>query len=457
MYAIVDLETTGGDAAVNRITEIAILVHDGSKLVDQFSTLINPQEPIPPFITELTGITNNMVENAPTFADIAGRVLELTEEKVFVAHNVRFDYACLKEEFRRIGLTFRRRQLCTVRLSRRILPGIASYSLGNLCQHVNIAIEGRHRALGDATATLKLFELLLSQDCQEAIKKCLKPAAHELFLSPYISMEQIEDVPDETGVYYLHDEKGDVLFVGHSRNIQKRILNHFLNASKSPAQVNLKESIRSVSYELTGSELIASLLEIHEIAELKPPYNLSQRRKVYSYGLYVDSAADSYTRIGIERFRGNPKTPRFVFPDNKVATDALSEMARQFNLCRTFCGLENEHDGCFSDPGSLCLGACRGNEPPESYNERLDEALKSFAYADRNFLIVSRGRYAGESSLVCIEDGHYAGFGYADQNLALKDISAVQSLIKPYPETAEVIRLIRDHLRKNRRDRIITR
>ncbi|MEQ8811132.1 MAG: 3'-5' exonuclease, partial [Imperialibacter sp.] len=161
MYAIIDIETTGGNAQFSKITEIAIYVHDGSQVVDEFTTLVNPECNIPPFITKLTGITNEMVEDAPRFFEVAKKIVEITEGKIFVAHNVNFDYGFVRHEFKRLGYEFKRDTLCTVKLSRKILPGKSSYSLGNLCKSLGIEIENRHRAGGDAFATVKLIEILL--------------------------------------------------------------------------------------------------------------------------------------------------------------------------------------------------------------------------------------------------------------------------------------------------------
>ena len=161
MYAVVDIETSGGRAQVDKITEIAIYIHDGEKIVDEFSTLINPETYIPPFITRLTGINNDMVATAPKFYEVAKKIVLMTEGRLFVAHNAPFDYRFIQEEFKRLGYNYQRQTMCTVRMSRKIIPGMGSYSLGNLCQNLGITINNRHRAAGDALATTKLLELLL--------------------------------------------------------------------------------------------------------------------------------------------------------------------------------------------------------------------------------------------------------------------------------------------------------
>ena len=171
MYAIVDIETTGGRASFEKITEIAIYIHDGKNVVEEFSTLINPGRTIPYFISRLTGIDNEMVKNAPRFYEIARKIVELTQDKVFVAHNVGFDYKFIQEEFKRLGYDYQRKTMCTVRMGRKFLPGYKSYSLGKLCQQLGISINGRHRAAGDALATVKLFEMILARKALKESKQ----------------------------------------------------------------------------------------------------------------------------------------------------------------------------------------------------------------------------------------------------------------------------------------------
>src|SRR6185437_1998988 len=205
MYAVVDIETTGGYASGNGITEIAIFLTDGKKVTDSFHSLINPECYIPSFITSLTGITNEMVQDAPTFEDIADEVENFTKDRVFVAHNVNFDYSFIKQEFSALGLKFERKKLCTVRLSRKIFPNLPSYSLGNLCGSLGIKIKDRHRAKGDAEATTKLLHLLVKGDNESFIDKSLKRTSRETLLPANLPKEDFEALPEEAGVYYFHD------------------------------------------------------------------------------------------------------------------------------------------------------------------------------------------------------------------------------------------------------------
>ena len=221
MYAIIDIETTGLSPAIEKITEIAIYLHDGEKITDSYSTLINPERRISPYITQLTGITNEMVEDAPKFWEIAKDIITLTENRTFVAHNASFDYNFIRSEFKSLGYNFSRDRLCTVKLSRKIIPGFKSYSLGNLCNSLHIIVNDRHRAMGDAFATVKLFELLLTKD------KSLGKKTNTKFYN--IEASKIASLPEEAGVYYFYNQQGDIIYIGKSKDIRARVFSHFNN------------------------------------------------------------------------------------------------------------------------------------------------------------------------------------------------------------------------------------
>ncbi|MFZ1496416.1 MAG: exonuclease domain-containing protein, partial [Saprospiraceae bacterium] len=232
-FAIVDVETTGGRAADEKITEIAIVIHDGERVVEQFSSLVNPERPVPFNITMLTGITNEMVATAPKFYEIAKKIVTITQDCIFVAHNVRFDYSFVQEEFRRLGYLYTKRQLCTVKLSRKTFPGLHSYSLENLIRHFNIPFQYRHRALDDTLATVNIFEKIITSAIgQQQIAHNLKQGIKETKLPNNITLEVLNNIPEVCGVYYFHNEKGDVVYVGKSINMQKRILEHFSDGSE---------------------------------------------------------------------------------------------------------------------------------------------------------------------------------------------------------------------------------
>jgi len=230
LYAVVDIETTGGMARRDRITEIAIVVYDGKEIIDRFESLINPERSIPFEITRITGITDSMVADAPKFYEVAKKVIEMTEGAIFVAHNVRFDYSFIREEFASLGYTFTRRQLCTVVLSRKSFPGLRSYSLGNLIRHFDIKVANRHRAMDDVLATVDILGRILSSE--EGVQKAdriINAGIKASHLPKDITMEMIHSLPESAGVYYFYNVYGQVIYVGKSINIRKRIMQHFGN------------------------------------------------------------------------------------------------------------------------------------------------------------------------------------------------------------------------------------
>ena len=225
IYTVIDVETTGKG---NKITEISIFRYDDNTFLDEFTTLINPNAYIPDFITALTGIDNTMVQDAPTFAEVAEDILKITEDAVFIAHNVNFDYNVIRNEFKEIGVNFNRRKLCTVRLSRTLLPGHRSYSLGKICADLNINILNRHRAKGDVEATVILFHKLLEQpDAQPVLQKSLNKSSKEATLPSNLSKEVFENLPKKPGIYYFRNKKNKIIYVGKAIDIQKRVLGHF--------------------------------------------------------------------------------------------------------------------------------------------------------------------------------------------------------------------------------------
>ncbi|MEQ8244339.1 exonuclease domain-containing protein, partial [Fulvivirga sp.] len=296
MYAIVDIETTGGFAGKSKITEIAIVIHDGEKEVETYETLINPEQLVPSYITGLTGITQQMVDDAPVFADVAAEINDILSDKIFVAHNVSFDYSFVKRALESEGYMFNNKKLCTVRLSRQIIPGHRSYSLGNLCESLGIQIDNRHRAGGDAKATAILFRQLLEKD-EDTVRAALKHNSKETILPPNLPKAEFLALPESPGVYYFLDAQGEVIYVGKAINIKKRIISHFSGTSKNNRNQAIRNEIHHIDYELTGNELIALVLESQEIKRLWPKYNRSQKYIANQWGVYKYEDRQGYIRF----------------------------------------------------------------------------------------------------------------------------------------------------------------
>jgi len=454
MYAIIDIETTGGSSKLEKITEIAVYLHDGKEITGEFVSLINPERTIPYFITNLTGISNEMVENAPRFFEIAKKIVEITEGRTIVAHNARFDYSFIRSEFKSLGFNFKRNTLDTVALSRKLLPGHRSYSLGNICRDLKIEIIGRHRAAGDALATVKLFEMLLEKDAEINGKKTgLIRNTRISKLNPKLDIRKIAEVPEEAGVYYFYDESGELIYIGKSRNLKQRIDTHLSNNSTNRA-MEMRDSIADISWEVTGSELIALLMESAEIKASKPFYNRSQKRSTFQWGIC------SFTdRNGYINFRFGPSSsledPLSLFTSREKAKSKVEHLVSKYELCQGLSGLYEPGGPCFQYHVGICRGACCGKESPEKYNERALRAAEEFVFERRNFFIIDRGREDDERCAVKMVNGKYTGFGYFNINEMGFGLAALHDCIKPYSDNNDVQMILKQYLRSNRVEKII--
>jgi DNA polymerase III subunit epsilon len=454
MYAIIDIETTGGSARLEKITEIAVFLHDGEKITGEFVSLVNPERNIPYFITNLTGITNEMVENAPRFYEIAKQIIELTEGRTFVAHNARFDYSFIREEYKSLGFNFKRSILDTVALSRKLLPGHKSYSLGNICKDLNIMINGRHRAAGDALATVRLFEMLISKDRdtnsgRSSLLKNTKTAK----LNPKLDIKKIDAIPDEPGVYYFYNEKGDLIYIGKSRNLQQRISTHLSNNSTNKA-MEMRDLIADIDWETTGSELIALLKESTEIKLNKPVFNRAQRRTGFQWGIYSSYDSNGYInyRYGLVN---DDEMPVSVFTSKEKAKSKLGYLIDNYKLCQKLSGLYDTDGACFHYQVGICRGACIGKEKSEDYNERALKAMEEFVFTRRNFFIIDSGHDKEERCAIKIVNGKYAGYGYFNINDMGFGLSAVHECIKPSPDNSDIQTILKQYLRSNKVEKII--
>jgi DNA polymerase III subunit epsilon len=437
-FAIVDIETTGSYSASIGITEIAIVVFDATKTIDSFETLINPGESVLPFVTRLTGITNEMLVDAPRFEEVAGKIWEMTEDAVFVAHSVNFDYSYIQRAFKSLGADFRRKKLCTVRLSRKIFPGHPSYSLGNICSNLGIEINNRHRAMGDALATVRLFEKCLQHDGEDVISASLKKNSKEAILPPHLSKEVYELLPERTGVYYFHDQHGKVIYVGKAINIKKRIYSHFTGHG---SRLSFHTRIANITYRICGTELISLLLESDEIKRLYPIYNQAQK---YDSGNYIlTDYTDQRGIMHIQLTKSHPSLPsHMVFRSFDAARSFMFRFMEDHHLCPKYCGMQTGHGPCFDFQIKKCKGVCAGAEKVAVYNRRAKKALKEIKETTETKIIVDQGRTFNEKSVVLIENGVYLGFGYFEGPEEVNTIEQARAIIQPFRHTADVQRIL---------------
>ncbi len=450
-FAIIDIETTGGNPRMDKITEICIHLFDGEQVIDSFTTLINPQTPIPYFITKMTGITNEMVKKAPLFEEVAKRIVEITEGAVFVAHNVRFDYGFVQRAFRNLGYTYTRSQLCTVRLTQKLIPDLPSYSLGNICKSINIPHKKAHRAYGDAEATLILFQKLMSlENTPEDTESLLKSQMQEVKLPPHLSKETFDALPDDTGVYYMHNLEGEVIYVGKSNSIKDRIASHFREAHKKSRALRMIEEVMDISYELTGNELIALLREDEEIKKIQPRYNRRQKRQFYHFGIFSEPDAHGYLRLYIERLTEDGPKPEAIYSSRRNAEAAMIRKIEQHNLCQNLCGLSTGKGACFHYQIHVCKGACILEEPANSYNLRVEEAIAGMNYGKKNFVVVGDGRDFEEQTLTFVENGVYIGFMYIHSDeIRRHSWQSLKGMVTPKRENPDILHVLRNFIRKN--------
>lgn len=433
MYAIVDIETTGSYAANNGITELAIVLHDGNKITDRYETLINPLVPIPPYIQVLTGIHSGMLNDAPVFSEIADHVYELLKNAVFVAHHVNFDYSFIKYQLESCGYELDTKKLCTVRLSRKVFPGLSGYSLGKLCRDLDIPILNRHRAGGDADATAILFEKILKNDSQGTVRQMLYGKSREQYLPPNLPSEQIASLPYTPGIYYFHDQRGKVIYVGKAKNLRSRVCSHFSNNSPGLRKQEFLRNIYSVSWRDCGTELMAFLYECVEIRRLWPLYNSSLKRFEQTYGLYMYEDQSGYLRLTIEKKKQH-LTAYYSFNGLSEGWQLLRKLVRQFDLCPKLCFIERGNEKCSGLLDKSCHGACIQEETAAAYNKRLLLALESLQNVLPSFIIRDRGRDSSEESFILIEKGRFYGMGYLDREIQVQDLETLKESLTAYPE-----------------------
>ncbi|WP_069659075.1 exonuclease domain-containing protein [Arcticibacter eurypsychrophilus] len=448
MYAIVDIETTGGHASSNGITDIAILIHDGSSITKRFHSLVNPGTSIPYFIQSLTGINDEMVKDAPSFNEIAGEVFSLISSTVFVAHNVNFDYSFLKHHLAASGYELNCKKLCTIRLGRRIFPGLPSYSLGKLCHSLNIPNTDRHRASGDAEATAVLFSMLLKNDLNGHVEQFINKKTSEQQLPPHLQKSDIDQLPKHPGVYYFHDNRGKVIYVGKAINIKKRVCSHFTGNNAGKQRQEFLKNVCFISHRTCGTELMAFILEAVEIKRLWPANNRSMKRFEAAYGLYTYEDQKGYLRLVIDKKRKN-SSPLHSFNTISEGYSLLHNLIKKFELCPRLCFVQKTGKVCeihSSDTG--CHGACCGKEDAGFYNIRVNHAVSDLKTILPSFLLIGKGRTDEEKSIIMMEQGNLHGMGYVSNKMDFSNLATIKPYLELYPSNDYIRNIIMNHASK---------
>ncbi|RZJ26656.1 MAG: DNA polymerase III subunit epsilon [Flavobacterium sp.] len=434
-YAIVDIETTGGNAAGSRITEIAIVIHDGMQVIERFETLVNPQKEIPTPIFALTGINNEMVRDAPVFDDISEKVLQMLTDRIFVAHNVNFDYSFVRNELEMSGFKWTAKKLCTVRAARKIRPGFASYTLGNLCRSLDIPLQNRHRAGGDCDATAILFSRLIEWDSDGELSKMIKKTAQDQRLPPNLPPEDFQQLPEKPGVYYFYNQARKVIYVGKAINLKKRVTSHFTGHNIKPQRQNFLRDIHGISFEVCATELMALLLECTEIKKLWPTYNRALKRFDAKFGLYQYEARNGYKYLAIGK---QSKFQPCVQSYNSIhdAVNLLRSLSQQFSIDHRFCKYGTLESEVFSQNDTGEMPDC------SHHNNSVDDALDFLLKNRPSFAILDKGRSQDEKSCIWVENGHFYGMGYVSSDIGFTEPAEVKEHVTPYRSNNYIMQLI---------------
>lgn len=434
MYAIVDIETTGGKYNEEGITEIAIYKFDGHQIVDEFASLVNPERKIDPFVVKLTGINNHMLRNAPKFYEVAKRIVEITKDCVLVAHNATFDSRILATEFRRLGYAYHRETLCTVQLSRRLIPGLPSYSLGKLTKSLGIPLTDRHRAQGDARATVELFKLLLSKDVNKEIVQSHIQAQDPKDAQKLKLLRILDATPNETGVFYLHNEEGKIIYIAKGKNIRKSMNQVFSKTSKKYR--NIQKQVKHASFALTGNMLIASLKEYEDIKTNKPKYSRNYRNDLFPYQLNQRKDEQGYISLKIEE-TDLRKRPILLFKNKSEAKRRLAQITETYEL--SF----EKNDLNFAKEDSTDI------EEPKVYNKKVQGFLKDEVQNKQHVLLIDKGRELGERSVIYMKNGVYQGYGFYALNHQIGSSEILEQILVNSANKAYAKHMIESYLSRN--------
>ncbi|NND77770.1 MAG: GIY-YIG nuclease family protein [Flavobacteriales bacterium] len=399
MYVVVDIETTGAYSQRDGITEVGAILTDGEKILDEYHSLVNPGENIPRFITTLTGIDNEMLEDAPYFEEIVEDLFSFLDGYVFVAHNVHFDYNFIRNAFERHGKTYNSRRLCTVRLSRKLIAEAPGYSLSKITRFLGINNDSPHRALGDARATTELLWKLISNDESGVIDQHLKRNSHETILPLNVNKKDFTELPFKPGVYFFMDEKGKIIYIGKAKNLKKRVSSHFSGTPNSRRRHHFHTEICKIDHEVTGSELIAALREDELIRKHWPKYNKAQKNRVVKFGVFKYEDQNGVVRLGIQKNKVS-SDPVKSFYSEWEAKNWLMEMVKEYGLNSVYCGLPEFLNQC-SD---------------KRHNKTVNKFLNELKNEEISYAFIEEGRNRSEKCLVLVENDMYKGFGYVSSD-----------------------------------------
>jgi len=442
VYAVIDVEATGGKKGEESIIEVAIFLYDGEKVIDQLISLVQPDRAIDPYVQKLTQITTKMVKTAPKFHELAKRIIEITEGAIIVGHNVEFDYRMLKQEFAKLGYTYYRETIDTVPLSEKYFPDAESYSLGKLSKSLGIPVSDRHRASGDARATLELFKLLQVKDAEKDIASKYLNSKQKGGTQKYDAL--LNGLPNEIGIFYVFDKDKKIIYLSKSENIAQAARK--LLTGKANLNNKIKLAAAEITYEITGNELISWIKENHEIKTLHPLLNANKKKLNFPYTIYIDEK-NGYKQLRIDKTDFESRLP-YVLRMGSLnnAKRFLSLISEEFELCAKVNEIYLGEGACLSYAVGECHGACIGKESPESYNQRVQSFLNKICLENKSILIIGKGRSLSEKSFTWLKNGVCKGYGYFDLNNQIKTEKLVMKRMIPIQENDEMNSMSRGFL-----------
>ena len=445
-FAVVDIETSGGKPKDSKIIEIAIIIHNGTEIIETYETLVNPEKKIDWFVTKLTGIRDRHVANSPKFYEIAKKIYQMLENRIFVAHNVSFDYPIVRNEFKALGFDLRLPHLCTIQSSRVLVPGVESYGLKNLTKHLNINLESHHRAMDDTLATAKILEHIYKLD-DDNLSSFIKQDINPKELNQKLNLNQYDDLPNKIGVYKLFNEANELIYVGKSIHIKKRIGQHLKNNSTNKA-VEMKKQIAKIEYIITHSELVALLIESELIKKHQPVFNQSQKNTNFNFGLYSFTDQNDFINLVVKK-NTNAGAPIYTFTSIKSAKEQLEKWKDEYHLCQKLCNLYTSSTACFDYGIKKCQGACCGKESKDDYNQKVNQLINYLSFNNQSFLILDKGKNNKEASFVYIDNGVYKGYGTIIKWKLNKNINLFKKELKPAEHNRDSRSIINSQLAKN--------
>jgi len=443
VYAVIDVEATGGKSGEESIIEIAIFLYDGEKVTDQFISLVQPDREIDAYVQRLTKISPKMVSTAPKFHEVAKRIIEITDGSILVGHNIGFDYRMLKQEFRKLGYTYYRETLDTLSLSEKYFPDAESFSLGKLSKALGIPVSDRHRASGDARATLMLFQILQAKDSDKEILK-KENTVTGVKANPQKFDSILKDLPNETGIFYVLNKENQVIYLSKSENIAQTARK--LLTGKSNLSNKIKLSVSKITWETTGNELVSWLKEGNEITTLDPVLNENKKKLNFPFTIYVDDNK-GYKQLKIDHTDYSSQKGFILrMSSYNNAVRILSLISEEYELCSKINEIYRGKGSCLGFTVGECYGACVGKESPDSYNQRVDAFLGKICMKNKSFLIIGKGRSSSEKSFIWMKNNVCKGYGFFDLNHQIKNEKLVEQRMVSLDENENFNSIVRGFL-----------